>query len=317
MTRGLATWASRSHSGRCGRARTRRCRRALACASSRCSLAIQLLLLAALLLLYPAAAGAAPVKGEVAVSTRDGYARLVFTLTEETDAEVRLNNGILIIAFKQAVEVSVDRIPIVAATYVGAARRDPDGTGVRLALNRKVTVNSMAAGEKLFVDLLPEGWTGLAARPAAGSRRRTRPSRARGGEEGAPATAHRTATCARAGARSRRRAADLHALYLRAARTVRSVDQSRRRQDDIHVRSAAQVRSCRRAGHAPADGRNDRCASRRRHRVGAFRVHRQGRCPHVPRGQQLRRRRGADRTTWRSGGRAGQIRTLRTCRRAE
>src|SRR5205085_10060909 len=32
---------------------------------------------------------------------------------------------------------------------------------VRLALNRRVTVNTMAAGEKLFVDLLPEGWTGL------------------------------------------------------------------------------------------------------------------------------------------------------------
>ena len=32
---------------------------------------------------------------------------------------------------------------------------------MRLALTRKVTVNTMAAGEKLFVDLLPEGWTGL------------------------------------------------------------------------------------------------------------------------------------------------------------
>src|SRR5947209_4082699 len=123
--------------------------------------AIQLLLLVALLLLYPAAASAAPVKGEVAVSAKEGYARLVFTLAEETDAEVRLNNGILIIAFKQATDIRVDRIPLAAASYVGAARSDPDGTAVRLALNRKVTVNSMAAGEKLFVDLLPEGWTGL------------------------------------------------------------------------------------------------------------------------------------------------------------
>jgi tetratricopeptide (TPR) repeat protein len=123
--------------------------------------ALQLLLLAALLLLFPSAAGAAPVRGEISVSTKDGYARLVFSLSEETDADVRLNNGILIVAFKNAVDVSVDKIPIAAASYVGAARRDPDGMGVRLALNRKVTVNSMAAGEKLFVDLLPEGWTGL------------------------------------------------------------------------------------------------------------------------------------------------------------
>ena len=55
----------------------------------------------------------------------------------------------------------VDRIPMLAPGYVNAARRDPDGGAVRLALNRKVTVNTMAAGEKLFVDLLPEGWSGL------------------------------------------------------------------------------------------------------------------------------------------------------------
>jgi len=124
-------------------------------------IAIQLLLLAALLLLYPAPAAAAALKGEVAVSTRDGYARLVFTLAEESEADIRLNNGILIIAFRQAVDLSADRIPVGAPNYVGAARVDPDGSAVRLALNRKVTVNSMAAGEKLFVDLLPEGWTGL------------------------------------------------------------------------------------------------------------------------------------------------------------
>src|SRR6476469_9285826 len=69
--------------------------------------ALQLLLLAALFLLFPSKAGAAPVKGEVAVSTKDGYARLVFSLSEETDAEVRLSNGILIIAFKHPVDVAV------------------------------------------------------------------------------------------------------------------------------------------------------------------------------------------------------------------
>jgi tetratricopeptide (TPR) repeat protein len=122
---------------------------------------LQLLLLLLLLLLYPTSAGATPLQGEVAVSTANGYARLVFTLAEETDAEVRLANGIVIIQFRKAVDISVDPIPLAASSYVGAARRDPDGTGVRLALNRKVTVNTMAAGEKLFVDLLPEGWTGL------------------------------------------------------------------------------------------------------------------------------------------------------------
>ena len=64
---------------------------------------------------FPRRAGAAPVKGEVTVSTTDGYARLVFTLAEETEADVRLANGIVIIAFKQPVDVPVDRIPMQAA----------------------------------------------------------------------------------------------------------------------------------------------------------------------------------------------------------
>src|ERR1051325_2874349 len=122
---------------------------------------IQLLLMAALLVFFPTAARAAPLSGEVSVSTKDGYARLIFTLSEETDADVRLSNGILIVAFKHPVELVVGRIAEGAPSYIGAARRDPDGAAVRLALTRKVTVNTMAAGEKLFVDLLPEGWSGL------------------------------------------------------------------------------------------------------------------------------------------------------------
>jgi hypothetical protein len=124
-------------------------------------IALQLLLFAALLLVFPSAAGAAPVKGEVAVTASNGYVRLVFNLADETEADVRLANGIVIIGFKSAIEVPVDHIATNSGGYVGAARRDPDGSAIRLALTRKVTVNSMAAGEKFFVDLLPEGWAGL------------------------------------------------------------------------------------------------------------------------------------------------------------
>ena len=44
--------------------------------------------------------------------------------------------------------------------YVGSVRRDPDGTAIRLSLARKVTVNTMTAGERVFVDLLPDTWSG-------------------------------------------------------------------------------------------------------------------------------------------------------------
>src|SRR6266571_109321 len=122
---------------------------------------LEALLLIALALIFPLRADAAPAKAEVSVSTSAGFGRLVFRFAEETETDIRLTNGILVITFKRPVEISVDRITIGAPDYVNAARRDPDGTAVRMALARKVTVNSMVAGERLFVDLLPDGWVGL------------------------------------------------------------------------------------------------------------------------------------------------------------
>src|SRR5690349_3079908 len=113
---------------------------------------LQVLLLLALMMLFPGAARSEPLTGDIRVSTNGGYARLVFTFPEENDADVRLANGIVIISFKKPVDLKIDRITAGASGYVGVARRDPDGTAVRIALTRKVTVNSMAAGEQLYVD---------------------------------------------------------------------------------------------------------------------------------------------------------------------
>ena len=125
-------------------------------------LVIETLLLIALSLLFPAAARAqAMLKGEISATTDKGYARLVFSFPEDVDADVRLANGIIIITFKRPVDVAADRLPLGAPDYISVARRDPDGTSVRIALMRKVTVNAMAAGHRYFVDLLPENWVGL------------------------------------------------------------------------------------------------------------------------------------------------------------
>ena len=119
-------------------------------------------LLALLILPQPRAFAEEAVKGEVSVAiAEEGYARLIFHLAEEVESEVRSANGIVIIAFKRPVDAAVNRVAGGAVGYIGAARRDPDGMGVRLALTRKVRVNSMAAGERLFVDLLPEPWVGV------------------------------------------------------------------------------------------------------------------------------------------------------------
>lgn len=107
-------------------------------------------------------AAAQAVRGDVTVSTKDGYTRIVVKLAEEVESTVKVAGGIVVISFKRPVDVAIEKVSAAAADYVGAARRDPDGTGLRLALARKVTVNSMAAGERLFIDLLPENWTGVA-----------------------------------------------------------------------------------------------------------------------------------------------------------
>ena len=69
--------------------------------------------------------------------------------------------SIVVIRFKRPVDINVDRLSDAVPAYVGSARRDPDGSAIRLSLARRVTVNAMTAGERIFVDLLPDSWTGL------------------------------------------------------------------------------------------------------------------------------------------------------------
>jgi hypothetical protein len=58
------------------------------------------------------------------------------------------------------VDIPVDKLSDAVPDYVGSARRDPDGTAIRLSLSRRATVNTMTAGERIFVDFLPDSWTG-------------------------------------------------------------------------------------------------------------------------------------------------------------
>jgi tetratricopeptide (TPR) repeat protein len=108
---------------------------------------------------HPAAAQA--LKAEVTATVENGYARLVFKFADEIEPQVRVANNILMIQFPRPVDVAIDRIATGAAGYVSVARRDPDGKGVRIALARKVTMNTIPAGERVFIDLLPDTWTGL------------------------------------------------------------------------------------------------------------------------------------------------------------
>ena len=101
-----------------------------------------------------------PVQGEATFTSANGFARLVLKLKEDVESEVTTAGSIIVIRFKRPVDIPVDAISDAVPDYVGSARRDPDGTAIRLSLARRVTINTMTAGERTFVDFLPDGWTG-------------------------------------------------------------------------------------------------------------------------------------------------------------
>jgi outer membrane biosynthesis protein TonB len=100
------------------------------------------------------------VKGEATFSASGGYARLVLKLAEDVNSEVTTAGSIIVIRFARPVDIAVDRLAESVPDYVSSARRDPDGSAIRLSLARRATINTMTAGERIFVDFLPDSWSG-------------------------------------------------------------------------------------------------------------------------------------------------------------
>jgi tetratricopeptide (TPR) repeat protein len=101
-----------------------------------------------------------PIKGEVKAVNDGGFLRLMFQFDEAVEATTRVSGAIIIISFNKPVALAVERLNVNAPDYISAARRDPDGSAIRLALTRKVKLNTIAAAERLYVDLMPEAWKG-------------------------------------------------------------------------------------------------------------------------------------------------------------
>lgn len=118
-------------------------------------------LLAALAALCVIAAPAfAQNKGSVRGAEMSGYGRMIFSFDNMQKATAAISSGVLVVSFDNSVAVDLEKIPVDLPSYVGIARRDPDGKGLRFALTRPLRVNLMEAGEKLYLDLMPENWTG-------------------------------------------------------------------------------------------------------------------------------------------------------------
>ncbi len=117
--------------------------------------------IAALVLALNWATPAPAAEGTVAASEMAGFGRLVFTLDKNVRAQVRSSSGIIVLNFDEPVAIDVQKIPNQAPGYLSVARRDPDGRTLRFATKRPLRANLMEAGEKIFLDLLPETWQGM------------------------------------------------------------------------------------------------------------------------------------------------------------
>ena len=90
----------------------------------------------------------------------DGYARIVIRDAAVSTPRTEINDGLVFIDLEKAIAVDLSDIPASIPQAVSAARLDPDGRGIRLALVREFRINTVRAGDELYIDILPMGWTG-------------------------------------------------------------------------------------------------------------------------------------------------------------
>jgi len=101
-------------------------------------------------------------RAKVDTATDGGFGRLIFTTPNQAEANARIENGALVIAFSEPLKADLLHAARRLTGYVKSARSEPGF--VRLTLAPNVRANVMAAGDKLFVDLLPEDWKGAPPR---------------------------------------------------------------------------------------------------------------------------------------------------------
>ena len=103
------------------------------------------------------------LKADIEAKSEKGFGRLVLTFRNRQllpQYTTKQANGVLVIEFSEPIDVEVEPVAMRLSSWVSVARRDPDGKALRLALSRQVKINTIDAGEKLFVDFMPQNWNG-------------------------------------------------------------------------------------------------------------------------------------------------------------
>jgi tetratricopeptide (TPR) repeat protein len=129
--------------------------------SARLRSSVKAVLLSTVLSILPLNDAFAEAKGSVAGAELTGFGRIVFNFDKAVHAKARASNGVMVLEFDQAVNIDIDKLAAQAPGYISISRRDPDGKALRFALVKNVRADLKEAGEKLYLDLLPEDWKGL------------------------------------------------------------------------------------------------------------------------------------------------------------
>src|SRR5690606_6363969 len=116
--------------------------------------------LAILVLAGPAMAAGAAERASFKFSDDGGYERIVIAFDNLPKYRVKANDSVLIVSFDRPVEVGNAFRELDDQAYLIAGRLDPDGKAIRFALTEKLSVNTIEAGDQLFIDLLPQSWQG-------------------------------------------------------------------------------------------------------------------------------------------------------------
>lgn len=103
------------------------------------------------------------VKADIETSTDRGFGRFAITLPDRTrfiDYEVSTEDNVIVLRLSKPITVDLRAEVIPLSDYVLIARKDPEGSVLRFALAAGVRVNTLAAGEHLYIDFLPRNWRG-------------------------------------------------------------------------------------------------------------------------------------------------------------
>ncbi|HEV7439122.1 MAG TPA: hypothetical protein VGN94_05775, partial [Methylobacterium sp.] len=120
---------------------------------------------APLALMIALAAGLAPAEAARLLSAKgsqpESYGRIILAFDKSVPVRAKLSGTILVLSYAERAAGGAERLATEMPAFVSTVRRDPDGSGMRLALQRPFRINVQEAGEQVFVDLLPESWAGL------------------------------------------------------------------------------------------------------------------------------------------------------------